>query len=583
MRRRKLLLAAALGALAAATAASAATQSPRRPAQQPSGASLLLTGVTYSRQVEFTSRGPIVFDVVTAPRPDGTVYTLAPALSNDALRGTEKLSALGQRLAAEATTVAVDADAFDRRSGVPRGIVLQGGVLENQPSPGRSSLGIGADGQLSVARVSYAGTWQGSGQRRPLLLNAAKGRFTLYTPAYGPKTPREAGVVEDVIPVFPPARLDQPLAGTVAQVASAGPTPIPRGGAVLVARGPQATAQLRAEAPAGQTVDVWLSLSPDWSSLAAAIGGGPLLVRNGRPVFQPGEAFAPRWLASRQPRCAVGQRLDGRILLVCAEGTSPAYSIGVSSYELAVELARLGATTAYGLGAGPAAGMAFDGTLLTRPPSGREVRVSDALVLSYSGVYAAPPSTPVLSPNGDGVGDSETLTYKLVRPSTVSAVLSGPGGRTISLASGAQPPGLYQLSWDGSDGGALAPEGAWTFTVTARDDRGVTTSAERTFSLDDTLSALAVASGARGQVVATFRLARAADVIVRVERPDGVPVATVLSAPLPAGQQRAVWRGRIDGRAAPAGRYQVDVQATSSVGTSSLVAPFSLLPHAPRR
>ena len=103
-----------------------------------------MPGVTYTREVGFTSRGPIVLDVVTAPKPDGTTYSLQPALSNDVLRGTEKLTHLEQRLAAAGTSVGIDADYFDRRTGAPSGILLQGGVLESTAADGRSSLGIAA-------------------------------------------------------------------------------------------------------------------------------------------------------------------------------------------------------------------------------------------------------------------------------------------------------------------------------------------------------------------------------------------------------------------------------------------------------
>src|SRR5262249_52179347 len=191
--------------------------------------------------------------------------------------------------------------------------------------------------------------------------------------------------------------------GTVTRVTSAGPTTIPPGGAVIVARGAQSKAQLKAEAPVGQQVEAMLSLSPDWRSLPSAIGGGPRLVKDGKPIFHANEAFDARQVNSRQPRGAIGQLADGRIVIVAVEGTKPSYSIGMSSSELPVELSRLGATPAYGLGSGPAAGLAFDGKLLTRSPNGITPKVSDALVLSYSGIYAAPPSTAVLSPNGDGV------------------------------------------------------------------------------------------------------------------------------------------------------------------------------------
>ena len=299
---------------------------------------------------------------------------------------------------------------------------------------------------------------------------------------YGSATPQESGVVEAVLGTFPLAQLDTPLDGTVTQVTTSGRTKIPPGGAVLVARGTQSTAQLTAEAPVGQQVEALLSLSPDWSGLASAIGGGPLLVKNGKPIFHAGESFPSGRLSSRQARGAIGQLADGRIVLVDVEGTKPAYSIGMSNYELAVELSQLGAMTAFGLGAGAASGLAFDGKLLTRPASGVVPKVSDALVLSYSGVYAAPPSTAVLSPNGDGVGDTETFSYRVARPSQVVASLAGPGGAKVTLASGAESPGLHALGWDGTVGGPPAPEGKWTFSVQGTDDRNVTTSAQRTFS-----------------------------------------------------------------------------------------------------
>jgi flagellar hook assembly protein FlgD len=476
--------------------------------------------------------------------------------------------------------MAIDADYFDRTTGAPSGILMQNGVLESAPSVARSSLGIAADGTLTTGRVSFAGTWQGSGLRRPLLLNtpARAGKFSLYTPVYGTTTPRESGVLEAVIGSFPPARLDSPLDGTVAQVTTSGPTHIPPGGAVLVARGAQSIAQLKAEAPVGHQVEALLSLSPDWQGLASAIGGGPLLVKNGKPIFHAGESFEPRQLNNRQARGAIGQLSDGRVVLVAVEGTRPAYSIGMSNYELAVELSQLGATTAYGLGAGSAAGLAFDGKLLTRP-SGASPKVADALVLSYSGVYAAPPSVPVLSPNGDGVGDLESFTYRVVRPSHVVVSLAGPSGTKITLAEGAQSPGLHTIGWNGTVNGSPAPEGKWTFTVAGTDDRNITTTAQRAFLLDDTLSSLALTFGAQGLPTATFQLKRPATVLVQVQRPNGVPVATLRSGSQAAGSEQVTWKGRINHRRASGGRYQVMVQTTSSIGTSSLVAPFSLRAH----
>jgi hypothetical protein len=97
--------------------------------------------------------------------------------------------------------------------------------------------------------------------------------------------------------------------------------------------------------------------------------------------------------------------------------------------------------------------------------------------------------------------------------------------------------------------------------------------------LDDTLSSLVLSFGAHGLPTATFQLSRAANVLVQIQRPNGVPVATLGSGSRPAGPQHVTWQGKVGKRRAPGGHYQVFVQSTSSVGTSSLAAPFSLPPH----
>jgi hypothetical protein len=551
---RKLPILVLLAALIATTAASAAHGN----AVISSTTTELMPGVTYTREVQMTADGPVVLDIVTAPKPDGTVYSLAPVLSNATLGHTAKLTTMETRLHAGATTVGIAGDYF-APSGQPNSILMEGGVLENEPSTGRTSLGIAADGTLEAAKVTSYGTWQGSGGMPKLTLNSLGGHFTLFTPAWGAVTPPETGqVAEAVFSSFPPAHAGQDLVGTVSGVTAAGGTPIPPGGAVLVARGAEDVTQLQAQAPVGQPVTVRLTLTPDWSGLTGAIGGGPLLVQNGKAVFANGETFRAGTLQARTARGAVGQLGDGRIVLVSAEATTSAYSVGVSSYDLAQELVKLGAVTGVALGAGSPAGMAFDGSLLTRPAAGTEHGISDALVLSYSGVYAAPVA-PVLSPNHDGVGDTEVLAYRLVRPATVTVELDGPNGATVPLDSGLKKVGVHTITWDGAD----QPEGAWTFSVTATDDRAIQTTAERTFSLDKTLGSLTVA-----KATARFFLTREADVVVRMERPNGIAVATYPLPHLAAGVRRVTWTHP------RAGHYLMRVDATSTIGTSSLAVPF---------
>jgi flagellar hook assembly protein FlgD len=580
---RKLLIAVAAAGVAALP--SGASTSVRGSASQIVAQSVLMPGVGYQRSVEFTPRGPVVLDVVTAPRPDGSLYTLAPALSNGTIVGTGTLTGMETDASTAATVVGVNGDFFAAKTAVPTGILMRAGALDSAPAAGRSSLGIAPDGTLTVGRVAFDGTWRGTGQRRQLDLNAAPvaGHTTLYTSAWGPATPAENGVVEDVIAAFPASQPNRVLTGVVTQVVGQGGTSIPAGGAVLVARGAQAP-YLTAEAPAGTTVEVRLTLTPDWSTMASAIGGGPVLVAGGKPVFRADESFGDSVLSTRGARSAVGQLSDGRILLVSVEGGGSAYSAGMTNYELAVALARLGAVTAMGLGSGAPAAMAFDGSLLTRPPSSGEQMLSDALLLSYSGVYAALPATAVVSPNGDGVDDTQTFTYKLLRPSTVTATLTAPDKSTRTLVQDTEQPGVHTLQWNAETAaGTPELEGSWKFTVAAVDDQGRATSADRQFDVNDTLGSLQAAPaaaqllpGATAVVTAAFQLAHPARVTATVETRSGIVIATLLDTNLQPGPQKVVWNGRTwTGALAFSGAYQVHIVAANSIGTVSLVAPFT--------
>ncbi|HEX5245523.1 MAG TPA: phosphodiester glycosidase family protein [Gaiellaceae bacterium] len=572
MLRKLLILVVVAGTLAVPADAA------RRQAKQIATQQLLMPGVTYQRQVQFTSRGPVVLDVVTAPKPDGSLYTLGPALAHGALFGTEPLTGIEKDASGTATVVGVNGDFFSG-NGPPTGMVMQGGALLGAPISSRSSLAVGTDGMLTVARVAFDGTWRGTGQRRQLDLNdpPVSGHTTLYTPAWGAATPAEDGVVEDVIGTLPGLQPNAVTTGVVTQVNGAGGTAIPPGGAVLVSRGAQAP-HLSAEAPIGATVEIRPTLTPNWNGKLAAIGGGPLLVSGGKAVFRANEAFDDSVLNARGARSAVGQLPDGRILLVTVEGGGSAYSAGMTNYELAVAMVHLGAVTAMGLGSGTPAGMAFDGALLTRPATKAEQPIGDALLLSYTGVYAAPPSSDVVSPNGDGVDDTETFSYKLVAPAQVTATLTGPGGAQLTLAQDAEQPGMHTLTWNGQP----STEGQWKFVVSGAETGGRTTSAERDVLLDQTLGGLLatpanahIAPKAKAVMTASFQLVHPATVTATVETRTGIVLATLAHARLQPGAQKLVWNGRLwTGALAFTGAYQVHVVATNSIGTVSLVAPF---------
>jgi hypothetical protein len=525
----------------------------------------LVPGVVYSRQVEFTGHGPVVIHVISAPKPTG-LYALKPVLSNNAILGRERVTSMQKRVSAEATVAGVNGDLFSLTDGHPTGALIRGGILDSGPVDFRSSVGMDTDGVLHVERVRLAGTWQGSGQRRILGINEMPrpNRTTLYTHAWGARTPAENGGAQAIIQPFPATTPNTPLTGVVTQYVSGGNQPIPPDGAVLVARGAQA-GFLPAEVPVGANITVLLTLTPPWTNVPEAVGGGPIIVRDGKPVFRSLEGFTTSQLAYRHPRTGVGQTADGRILLVAVDGRQPGYSTGLTNFELALTMMRLGCVTASALDSGGSTTMAFDGKLLNRPSDpGGERAVAEALTIFYYGVYAPALPARVLSPNGDGVDDVQIFGYKLVRPSTVTATLTGPGGVVVPLDSGARAAGSYKFNWTGEG----QPEGAWTFRTVADDDLGRHSVADRQFGLNNTLG-FVTASASNQRVTATFKLARPARVTLRIETPGGGIVKTLATRSFPAGDGTISWRGR-------PGSYLFSATATNEVGAVELTAPFRL-------
>jgi hypothetical protein len=545
----------------------------------------LTPGVTYERQLWFTPHGPEVVHVMTAPRPGG-LYALKPILSNNLVTGRETVTSMERRMSSTATVGGVNADLFTWNEGLPSGMFMESGVLKTPPHPRRSTVGVTDDGRLLVERVAMLGTWQGLSQRRPLNgLNQRPGPegVSLFTSAWGTATPAAQGTVEVTLDPLPPAAPFTDLTGTVTALKPGGGTPIPPTGGVLVGRGASAS-RLAAEAQVGQEVTARLILRPQWAGVVDAVGGGPVIVRDGQPVFRALEDFSSSQLSLRNPRTAVGQRADGRIILIAVDGRRPGYSTGMTNFELAQTMMGLHAVTASALDAGGSTTMAFEGNLLNRPSDrGGERAVADGLFFFYYGVHAPPPVQPVVSPNGDGIAEVQSLSYKVVRSSTVTASLIGPDRIPRQTQTGIRTPGTYRLTWNGrTPTGGPQPEGLWRWVITALDDQNQQSSVERAFYLNNTLGYLRVQPSRvvvrrrGGTLRVGFRLAHSALVTVTIETASGARVRTIQRR-LRAGQMSVRWDGRYgNGVRAFSGPYVARVRTSNTFGKAELMRRFSV-------
>ena len=263
------------------------------------------------------------------------------------------------------------------------------------------------------------------------------------------------------------------------------------------------------------------------------------------------------------------------------DGRQPGYSVGMTNFELALAMMRLGCVTASGLDAGGSTTMAFDGELINKPSDGTERPVAEALLVMYYGVYVPFVGTTVLSPNGDGVGERQSLAYKLVRQANVNATLIAPDGSTRPVDAGDRAPGTYRFTWPGTrSDGSVEAEGKWRFNVTATDTTGQSSTADRLFTLNQTLANLTLSTTSttvRAGLRGTVTLAHPAKVVVNVQTATGIVVRRLArGVSLEPGTFSYGWNGRRDsGVRAFGGRYVFRVSATNEFGTVDLTKPFT--------
>ena len=552
----------------------------------------LMPGVTYTREVREENGGRLVIHSIVAPKPGG-LYELKPVLSNDLVLGRERLSEMQLRLSGAATVAGVNGDLFTFETGHPTGIFLQNGVLQSRPVGGGSSLAIGLDGLLRVDRIDFFGSWRiGDAPPSPLAQfnrpfdDKEKNTVGLFTWFFGGPTPRREDAVDVVLTGFPASSPNADLPAQIVEVRFGGGTPIPQGGAVLQGRGFWGD-RLALEAAPGLPLTVQLMLQPWWDGVAQAIGGGPVIVKDGAPVYRSLEDFTPSQLRPRHPRTGVGQLADGRILLVAVDGRSEE-SQGVNTEELAVEMIRLGAVQAMALDAGGSTEIAFDGHVLNTPSEEAERPLGDALMLFYYGAFAPEPPNRVVSPNGDGFAETQALAYKVVRPSTVDVKLIAPDGSIAWAETGPRDPGVYPVGLDPAQ--VFQQQGRYQWAVSAVDQDGQTTGMTRTFRVNNTLGFLALSKRfvrpkpeRGGKLEVSFRLANPAWVVATVEDRSGAVVRKLRAHRTEPGEIVLLWDVKSSRKdVVPKGLYTIRVRAANGFGVASLERKVFVNPKPPK-
>ena len=163
--------------------------------------------------------------------------------------------------------------------------------------------------------------------------------------------------------------------------------------------------------------------------------------------------------------------------------------------------------------------------------------------------------------------------------------MTGPGGVARTIDQGERKAGLYKFAFAGgtrsSRTRAAEPEGRYRWSITAVDAEGRRSTAERSFSLNNTLgfisvqpSRMTVGRKRGGRLLIGFTLTRPARVNVAITSKTGQLLRVVRNFSARAGKTAVLWNGKYpNGKPVFSGAYVAGVVATNRVGRASLPAP----------
>ena len=342
------------------------------------------TNRAFSYQNDKLPEGPWSIHLIKIERgnPDYEIHSM---LANGAVTGMTTLSdqvkalppALGRPMAA------INGDFYftspKAYTGDPQGIQIMESELVSGPTE-HACFWIDSSGQpkTGIVQSMFRAIWP-HGSTTPLGLNEERPSdgAVLYTPRMGSSTGTKNGGREFVLEAVEtnnwlPLRVGTKIKARVREIREAGDTALTPA-TMILSLGPQ----LLVDAPVVKVGDeVLLSTAtlPDLAGTEMAIGGGPRLVVDGKPMNG--------WKSpnQRHPRTSLGWNKDF-IYLMLVDGRQAGLSVGMSFQEMADYFIKIGCSHAINLDGGGSASMWLLGNVVSSPSEGQERPVANGLVV----------------------------------------------------------------------------------------------------------------------------------------------------------------------------------------------------------
>ncbi len=315
-------------------------------------------GLGFAMYAMQTDHGPLVVNVLTIDPTEPTLRFDTAIAEDHVISSGERTSAMGVRTGAVA---GVNGDYFDiGRTYEPQGMLERSGEIVRGPVQ-RAALVIDRDKHVRFDLFHIEGTVRAGGTAYPItqLNDWPVGEATVITPAFGKTLPADPGTTFAALEPTGTAHRYRVTHVSDASVS----LPVALG----IAFGPATHVRVRA----GDVIDVSYRIVPNVDGAVAAIGGGPILVRDGAWYEDP-DAPAPDERDYRWPVVALARQADDHLLLVAVDGRHPERSVGMTRPEFADLLIRFGVTDAMALDSGGSV------TMVSRAPGDANVTVRNA-------------------------------------------------------------------------------------------------------------------------------------------------------------------------------------------------------------
>ncbi|MHB8305969.1 MAG: phosphodiester glycosidase family protein [Vulcanimicrobiaceae bacterium] len=307
--------------------------------------SFVAPGVTYGFYEMVTADGPLAVRVVAVDLHDPSVSLQTALASNELTSNGETVSAMAQRTGAVA---GINGDYFDiGATNQPTNILVEDGSLLHLPRP-RYALAVTARRTVVFKQFTFGATLQlPDGTYAQLdgvnALPPPEDGTSILTPEFGPVAPEQNLTLTAL----------EPLGGTPPfaryRVTGIADNTVTQPPGYYLAVGLDAYGTVGALG-AGSTIEAEDDTTPSLAGVVAAVGGGPLLVKDGMPYDDP-DGPSGGGFADPIPCSGAAVTAAGTLLLFEVDGRQPALSIGLTRPQFAALMLAFGATE----------GMAFDG------------------------------------------------------------------------------------------------------------------------------------------------------------------------------------------------------------------------------